>query len=141
MNQMSNELVSAVDAVSVVIEENAASTRQMAASSVEVSQAIENIASVSEENSAAVEEISASAEEMDMQAEESARAAQSLADMAHELQGLVSQFKLDAGTSNVQPQSGAAQRPAKLAVEAGVKTATAQIGARYREQFQRECQE
>ncbi len=95
INISSNELVNSVDSVSAVVEENTAATEQMAASSGEVNQAIENIASVSEENSAAIEEVSASAEEMSAQVQEVTASAQSLAEMAHELQEVVAQFKLD----------------------------------------------
>jgi methyl-accepting chemotaxis protein len=58
------DLVEAVTTVSAVVEENTASTEQMAAGSTEILQEIENIASISEENTAAVEEVSASTEEM-----------------------------------------------------------------------------
>jgi methyl-accepting chemotaxis protein len=67
----------------------------MDAGAKEVTQSIENIASVSEENSAAVEEVSASAEEMSAQVEEVTASAQSLADMAHALDQVVAQFKLN----------------------------------------------
>jgi len=87
-------LVTSVDSVSAVIEENTASTEQMAANSSEVSQAVESIASVSQENSAAIEEVSASAEEMSAQVEEVTASAQSLADMAQVLNEIVSTFKL-----------------------------------------------
>jgi methyl-accepting chemotaxis protein len=95
MRDMSNALVSAVDSVSAVIEENTAAAEEMSASTTEVTMSIENIASVAEENSAAVEEVSASAEEMSAQAEEVAASAQSLADMAVELEEIVSLFKVD----------------------------------------------
>ncbi|MEN6298917.1 MAG: methyl-accepting chemotaxis protein [Anaerolineaceae bacterium] len=95
INISSNELVNSVDSVSAVVEENTAATEQMAASSGEVNTAIENIASVSEENSAAIEEVSASAEEMSAQVQEVTASAQSLAEMAHELQAVVAQFKLE----------------------------------------------
>jgi len=95
MSSLAGELVTAMDTVSAVVEENTASTEQMATHSAEVTQAVESIASVSEENSAAVEEVSAGAEEMSAQVEEVTASAQSLSDMAHLLQQLVSQFKLD----------------------------------------------
>jgi methyl-accepting chemotaxis protein len=92
----SEELISAMDNVSAVVEENTAATTQMASNSNEINQAVENIASISEENSAAVEEVSASAEEMTAQVEEVTASAQSLADMAHELLEVVEKFKLTA---------------------------------------------
>jgi methyl-accepting chemotaxis protein len=94
MSASSSELVSAVDSVSAVVEENTAATEEMAANSTEVNQAIESIASVSEENSAAIEEVSASAEEMTAQVEEVTASAQSLSEMAQTLQEIVRHFRL-----------------------------------------------
>ena len=94
MSASSNELVSAMDTVSEVVEKNTVATKDMAVGSGEVSQAIDNIARVSGENSAAIEEVSAAAEEMSAQVTEVSTSAQSLQDMAHKLQGLVSQFTL-----------------------------------------------
>lgn len=99
MSNLNDTMVSSLDSVSAVVEENTAATEQMAASSNEVTQAIENIASVSEENSAAVEEVSAAAEEMSAQAEEVTASAQSLSQMAQELQTVVAQFKLSTETT------------------------------------------
>jgi methyl-accepting chemotaxis protein len=96
MKVASESLVSAVDLVSAIVEENTASTEEMAANSTEVTQAIESIASVSEENSAAVEQVSAGAEEMSAQVQEVTASAASLADMARTLQEIVAQFKLSA---------------------------------------------
>jgi methyl-accepting chemotaxis protein len=95
-DEFSHELISTMDAVSAVVEENTASAEEMAASSSEVTRSVENIASVSEENSAAVEEVSAGAEEMSAQVEEVTAAAASLADMAESLQKEVSIFRLNA---------------------------------------------
>jgi methyl-accepting chemotaxis protein len=95
MQQLSNDLVSATDAVSAVVEENTAATEEMAAGSAEVTQSVENIASVSEQNSAAVEEVSAATEEMSAQVEEVTASAQSLSEMAQQLQQVVAQFKLN----------------------------------------------
>ncbi|KPL78676.1 hypothetical protein ADN00_05330 [Ornatilinea apprima] len=95
MDNAAGDLVTAVDTVSAVIEENTAATEQMSANANEVSLAIENIASVSEQNSAAIEEVSASAEEMSAQVEEVTASAQSLAEMARALQQVVNQFKLN----------------------------------------------
>ncbi|MBI9051693.1 MAG: HAMP domain-containing protein [Anaerolineaceae bacterium] len=94
MNEASTVLITSVDAVSAVIEENTAATEQMNASSSEVTQAIENIASISEENSAAVEEVSASAEEMSAQVQEVSQAAKALSELAEELRIIVRQFQL-----------------------------------------------
>ena len=93
MQVVSRELVTAVNSVSAIVEENTAATEEMAASSSEVNTAIESIASISEENSAAVEQVSAGAEQMSAQVEEVTAAAQQLEDMAKSLKSVVSQFK------------------------------------------------
>ncbi len=94
MDTLANDLVSAMDAVSAVVEENTAATEEMAAGSGEVAQAIENIAGVSEENSASAEEVSAAVEEVNAQVEEFIASAQTMAEMAQTLQTLVAQFTL-----------------------------------------------
>ncbi len=94
MEQASQELVIAVDAVSEIVEQNTAATEEMAATSSEVSQSIEHIASASEENSAEVEQVSASTEEMSAQIAEVTDAAASLSSMAKALDQIVLGFKL-----------------------------------------------
>ncbi len=94
MSSMSSDLVTAMDRVSTVVEQNTAATKEMSTGSIEMSQAIENIASVSEENSAAIEEVSAGAEEMSAQMNEVIYSTKSLAQMADELNQLVEKFKL-----------------------------------------------
>jgi methyl-accepting chemotaxis protein len=94
MEQASQQLVIAVDAVSEIVEQNTAATEEMAATSTEVSQAIEHIASASEENSAEVEQVSASTEEMSAQIAEVTDAATSLSGMAKALDQIVAGFKL-----------------------------------------------
>jgi methyl-accepting chemotaxis protein len=94
MTNLADKLVTAMDSVSAVVEENTAATEEMAAGANEVTSAIENIASASEENSAATEEVSASAEEMNAQVEEVTSSAETLANMARDLQELITKFKL-----------------------------------------------
>jgi methyl-accepting chemotaxis protein len=117
MNELSNELVAAMDGVSTIVDANSAAAEEMNASSGEVGQAIENIASVSEENAASVEEVSASAEEMSAQVEEVTASAQSLSEMAVALQAIVAQFKLS-GESRSDHQAPAmrASSPPSLPV-------------------------
>ena len=95
MSAASNQLVAAVDGVSAVVEENTAATEEMAAGTTEVTQDIKNIAAVSEQNSAAIEEVNAAAEEMSSQVDDVKDSAHMLAGMAHSLQDVVAQFKLD----------------------------------------------
>ncbi len=95
MRISARDLVSAVNSVSAVVEENTAATEEMAAGSSLVTQAIEDIASISEQNSAAVEQVSASAEEMSEQVEEVTKSVNGLTGMAHSLQSVLSQFNLE----------------------------------------------
>lgn len=94
MAGLSQELVTAMDSVSAVIEENIAATKEMAASAREVMQAMEAIAGISAQNSLAVEGVNAVAEEMSAQAEEATASAHILAEMARSLQMLVNQFRV-----------------------------------------------
>jgi methyl-accepting chemotaxis protein len=93
MDAASRELVSSMDFVSAVVEENTAATEEMAAGAGEVSQSIENIASVAEENSAAAEEMSAAAGEM---VQVTGLAQSLVAAMAQQLQELVAEFRSEA---------------------------------------------
>jgi methyl-accepting chemotaxis protein len=92
--QAADELVSAMDGVSAVAEENGAAIIEMTANSSDVSSAMLGVANVSEENSAAVEEVSASSEEMTAQVEEVSASARSMAEMAESMRQLVLRFKL-----------------------------------------------
>lgn len=96
MSASVSELVTMMDTVSAIVEENTAATEEMAASADEVAQAFEAIASVSEENSAATEEVNAATEEVTSQAVEVSASAQLLLAMAQELQQAVAVFKLEA---------------------------------------------
>lgn len=94
MSSLATDLVSAMDIVAAVVEENTASTEQMTGNAEEVSRAIENIASVSQENSAAVEEVSASANDVTQQFRNVSKNAEFLQEMAANLHVLLEQFKL-----------------------------------------------
>ncbi|MBI4927732.1 MAG: methyl-accepting chemotaxis protein [Anaerolineae bacterium] len=95
MQSLYTRLVDATNQVAAVVQQTSAAADTMAAGSGEITTSMENIASVSEENSAAVEEISASTEEMTAQVEEVNASSQSLADLARDLQGIVSRFRLN----------------------------------------------
>ncbi len=95
VNAASDELVHGMETVSVVVEENTASTEEMAASSTEITEMIENIASVSQENSTSAEEVTAATEEMAAQVQVLTTFAQSLSDTARSLQTAVTQFELN----------------------------------------------
>jgi methyl-accepting chemotaxis protein len=83
IDNASSELVSAMNTVSVVVQENISATKAMLESSAVVAQSIEAFASVSEENSAAVEEVSASTEQMNAQVDDMGGSAASLSQLAH----------------------------------------------------------
>ncbi|GAB4424478.1 MAG: hypothetical protein Kow0031_03480 [Anaerolineae bacterium] len=121
MSAASSELVTAMETVSAVVEENTASTEEMAASSGEVSVAIESIASITEENSAATEEVNAAAEEMNAQVEEVTAAAQTLSNMAVNLQEMVARFKLSRDHAAPSTSTGNGKKPAARVVAAPVK--------------------
>jgi len=94
MSQLAEELVTSVDSVTAVVQQNTAATRQMQVDSTELTESMESIASISEQNSAAVEQVSAATEEMSGQVEEVSTSARSLADLAGELQTLIGRFRL-----------------------------------------------
>jgi methyl-accepting chemotaxis protein len=93
LKNLSHEMVEAIDRISRMVEQNAAATEEMTASSSVVSKTIGATAAVAEENSASSEEVSASVEEMSAQAQESLAAAQSLTNMSEELEQAVAVFR------------------------------------------------
>jgi methyl-accepting chemotaxis protein len=93
LKDFSLEMVEMIERINRIVEQNAAATEEMTASSSVVSKAVEATAGVAEENSAASEEVSASVEEMSAQVEESLAAAQSLTDMSEDLERTVAVFK------------------------------------------------
>ncbi len=96
MNGSVAELVTAVDVVASLIEENTSATRAAAAGSNGVSSAIHSITAISSENNTAVEEASASVEQMSAQSEQVSASARSLEEMAQVLENLVARFTLEA---------------------------------------------
>jgi methyl-accepting chemotaxis protein len=95
LQELSGNMVEAIDRINHIIEQNAAATEEMTASSGVVSKAVEATASVAEQNSAAAEEVSASVEEMSAQVEEALAATQSLTDMADDMQKAVAVFRTE----------------------------------------------
>jgi methyl-accepting chemotaxis protein len=91
---LNNTMVTNLDSVSAVVEENTAATEEMSASASDVSNMMISIASVSEENSAAVEQVSASAEEMSAEVNQVAENAAQLRKMAEQLKSIVDQFQI-----------------------------------------------
>jgi len=96
LDSLSSGMVDAIERINRIVQQNAAATEEMTASSEVVSKLAESSAGVAEENSAASEEVSASVEEMSAQVEEALAAAQSLADMSEVMERAVAVFKLEA---------------------------------------------
>jgi methyl-accepting chemotaxis protein len=94
LTEASGHVISAVNAVAAVTEENTAATEEMAASSEKVTTSVQEIAAVSEENAAAAEEVAASMEELRTMAESITTEAQGLTRVAAELQNRVSHFRV-----------------------------------------------
>ncbi len=94
LGQKSDGVVTAIEAMSAVVEENTAVAEEMAANSQEVTTTMEGVASIAEENSAAAEQVSASAEEMLAQVEEVTASSQELANLADQLKAAVAKFKV-----------------------------------------------
>jgi methyl-accepting chemotaxis protein len=90
----SGELVSAMDSVSAVVEQNTAATEEMSHGAREFSLVVEKINRISEENSAAVEQVSASTEEMSAQVQQVNTSATELAEMARRMNEAVSRFTI-----------------------------------------------
>jgi methyl-accepting chemotaxis protein len=90
----SSELVSAMDSVSAVVEQNTAATEEMSHGAGEFSLVVEKINRISEENSAAVEQVSASTEEMSAQVQQVNTSATELAEMARRMNESVSRFTI-----------------------------------------------
>ncbi len=96
LDSLSSGMVDAIERINRIVQQNAAATEEMTASSEVVSKLVESSAGVAEENSAASEEVSASVEEMSAQVEEALAAAQSLADMSEVMERAVAVFKVEA---------------------------------------------
>jgi methyl-accepting chemotaxis protein len=96
LDQLSSQMVEAMDRVSHAVEKNRESSVQMEKSSHEAAQCIESMASYSEQSSAAIEQVSATTRELKEQASEMDARAAGLKEMALHLDQLVTRFKVDA---------------------------------------------
>ena len=104
-----SEMVTTIDSVREVAEQNMASTEEMEATSGEVGTAIASVASVAQENSAAVQQVSAAAEETSAQAAQVSAATVSLGEMAENLKARVGQFTLNGNGSSKSTTNGKAK--------------------------------
>lgn len=87
-------VVSAIDNVAGVTEENSAATNEMSTGSVNATNVVNNIANVATETAAAAEEVLASTKELAHSSEVFIASAQSLQEMAMELDSLIQRFKI-----------------------------------------------
>ncbi len=94
VTDISSQVVTSIEEINQVVEENAAATSQMRGHARSAAGAVEESTSVAEENGAAAQEVSASIEEVSAQMEETLAAAQSLSDMSEEMEKAVSAFRV-----------------------------------------------
>jgi hypothetical protein len=111
LRQKSESVVTAIETVGTVVEENTAAAEEMAANSQEVMQIIGGVATVAEENSASAEEVSASAEEMSAQIEEVVSSSLELASLAEQLRMAISQFRIEETNALQAGQTGRSIAP------------------------------
>jgi len=84
-----------VQRLSIIAEQNAAATEELAATASDMNEQIRSVAHISEQTSAAMEEVSAASEEVSAQASQMASNAQQLTTMAEQLRQLIQRFKTD----------------------------------------------
>ena len=94
MSESSTSVVTAIDNVAAITEQNSASTEQMAAGSDSAMSSIETITRLTKDSAGHSENISVSVEEMAASTEDIAHAAESLSNMARDLRALVKRFKI-----------------------------------------------
>lgn len=88
------QVTASVAHVAEVAEGFTASTSEMSDQSEQVSAAIENVSAISEETAASAEEVSAATQEMNASIEEISRSARALREMAQDLEGIVTRFRV-----------------------------------------------
>lgn len=89
------KLVDRFNNVSAVVEENTATTQELAAGSNDVREAVERVTTVAQQNSAAVQEVTAAVETINAQVEQMAAMAHALPEMSLALQQAINQFQLN----------------------------------------------
>ena len=88
------EIVRAIKSAVLLIEEVAASVKQMEAGGERQAVAVTNMVSIIEQSAAGAQEVSASTQEQTAAIEEIAATADELAKLAHDLQGIINEFKI-----------------------------------------------
>jgi len=99
-----DDILKAVDAVKVNIDEMTKESGELTAFSQVVGQNIENIASITQQNAAGTEEVSASTEEQTASIQQIASSAAELADLATDLQSSVQRFRVDENSTFVKSE-------------------------------------
>ncbi|MHB9093159.1 MAG: methyl-accepting chemotaxis protein [Eubacteriales bacterium] len=94
MSESSISVVTAIDNVAAITEQNSASTQEMAAGSDSAMSSIETITQLTKESAEHSENISVSVEEMAASTEDIAQAAETLSNMARDLRTLTKGFKI-----------------------------------------------
>ncbi len=94
ISEKSRDMVSAIDTVAAIVEENSAVSCEMAAGSKDVRGMVTNIGYVSSQTSQAVRDVATSGEEMRSVVEKIATSSDVLADMAQQLDVMTGRFKL-----------------------------------------------
>ncbi len=94
MSESSMSVVTAIDNVAAITEQNSASTQEMAAGSDSAMSSIETITQLTKESAEHSENISVSVEEMAASTEDIAQAAETLSNMARDLRTLTKGFKI-----------------------------------------------
>ena len=94
LSGVTESLMTGMQRVAGVVDENMDGTRHLATSSAGISNAMQSVVAVSAQNAASIEEASATAEEVAAQVEEMAASAQRLADVAAVLQSEAVRFHL-----------------------------------------------
>ncbi|WP_418790505.1 methyl-accepting chemotaxis protein [Phosphitispora sp. TUW77] len=95
ISEKSKDMVSAIDTVAAIVEENSAASSEMTCSSQDVREMVMNIGYVSSQTSQVVKDVATSGEEMRTVVEKIAKSSEVLADMAQQLDSMTASFKLD----------------------------------------------
>lgn len=95
ISEKSKDMVSAIDNVAAIVQQNTAASTEMAGGSRNVRKMVENIGYVSAESAKAVREVGTSGEDMRQVVIDIAQSSETLAGMAGELEKMVAQFKLE----------------------------------------------
>ena len=117
------DVVVAGDSIVKMVQEIAAAAEEQSASIEEVTSSVEEVSAISEQSAAGAEQASASVQEQTASMQELAKSAQELADVASNMQSVVSKFKLDTVSADVQLESGIAGNKGSVPLSVSPKNA------------------